>query len=139
MGRCARSRCSRARCSWAHFARPRRQDLTGSKLEKLCELAAITLNKNAVHGDVSAVSPGGVRVGTAALTSRGFKEADFVAVAGFLHRAVQIALTIQAGSGKALKDFVAALDKHADIVALKHEVEAFAAKFPMPGFSTDDL
>ncbi|MFN4352980.1 MAG: hypothetical protein ACK4F6_19460, partial [Hylemonella sp.] len=42
----------------------RPQGLTGSKLEKLCELAGITLNKNAVYGDRSALSPGGVRVGT---------------------------------------------------------------------------
>ena len=34
----------------------------------------ITLNKNAVVGDVSAMTPGGVRVGTPAMTSRGLKE-----------------------------------------------------------------
>jgi len=56
---------------------------------------SITLNKNAVHGDVSAFVPGGVRIGTPALTSRSFKENDFVKVADFLHRAVQIALRIQ--------------------------------------------
>ncbi len=32
-------------------------------MEKVCELAHITLNKNAVFGDSSALSPGGVRVG----------------------------------------------------------------------------
>ena len=108
-------------------------------MEKLCELAAITVNKNAVHGDVSALSPGGIRLGTAALTSRSFQEADFVTVAGFLHRAVKIALAIQTVSGKQLKDFAAALDKHPDIAALRGDVEAFAAKFPMPGFDTHDL
>merc|ERR550514_2675099 len=36
--------------------------LTGSKLEKVCELASISLNRNAVHGDASALSPGGVRI-----------------------------------------------------------------------------
>lgn len=40
----------------------------------------ITANKNAVFGDKSAMSPGGIRLGTPALTSRGFKEADFVKV-----------------------------------------------------------
>ncbi|CAM6000924.1 unnamed protein product, partial [Sphagnum balticum] len=34
----------------------------GNKVEKVCELAHITLNKNAVFGDSSALSPGGVRV-----------------------------------------------------------------------------
>lgn len=37
--------------------------LTGNKVEKVCELAHITLNKNAVHGDSSALAPGGIRVG----------------------------------------------------------------------------
>merc|ERR1711862_483894 len=32
--------------------------LTGSKVEKVCELASISLNRNAVHGDASALSPG---------------------------------------------------------------------------------
>jgi glycine hydroxymethyltransferase len=35
----------------------------GNKVEKICELAHITLNKNAVFGDSSALSPGGVRIG----------------------------------------------------------------------------
>ena len=35
----------------------------GNKVEKVCELAHITLNKNAVFGDSSALAPGGVRVG----------------------------------------------------------------------------
>jgi glycine hydroxymethyltransferase len=37
----------------------------------------ITLNKNSVPKDLSAVVPGGVRLGAPALTSRGFVEADF--------------------------------------------------------------
>merc|ERR1712084_121567 len=45
--------------------------LTGSKLEKVCEAASISLNRNAVHGDVSALSPGGVRIGSPAMTTRG--------------------------------------------------------------------
>lgn len=35
----------------------------GNKVEKICELSHITLNKNAVFGDSSALSPGGVRIG----------------------------------------------------------------------------
>merc|ERR1719411_786984 len=37
--------------------------LTGSKVEKVCEAVSISLNRNAVHGDASALSPGGVRIG----------------------------------------------------------------------------
>jgi len=73
----------------------RPQKLTGNKYELICDAASITVNKNAIHGDTSALTPGGVRVGTPALTSRGFKEKDFEAVAEFLHRAVEISLQIQ--------------------------------------------
>merc|ERR1712032_256161 len=45
--------------------------LTGSKLEKVCDACSITLNRNAVHGDASALSPGGVRVGAPSMTTRG--------------------------------------------------------------------
>lgn len=67
----------------------------GSKLEKLLEKCEISANKNTVRGDKSAMTPGGIRLGTPALTSRGFKEEEFKKVAEFLHRAVQLALKIQ--------------------------------------------
>ncbi len=103
--------------------------LTGSKVETLCDACSITLNKNSVFGDKSALSPGGVRVGTPALTSRGFKEKDFEAVAEFLHRVVQLALKIQSGCGsEQLKDFKAAVPSHAEVSELKHDVEEFATK-----------
>jgi len=78
----------------------RPEGVTGSKVEKLCDMVCITLNKNAVLGDRSALSPGGVRIGTPALTSRGFKESDFELVAGFLDRAVKLCVDIQLTSGK---------------------------------------
>eukprot|EP00002_Diphylleia_rotans_P008738 TRINITY_DN18739_c0_g1_i1.p1 TRINITY_DN18739_c0_g1~~TRINITY_DN18739_c0_g1_i1.p1 ORF type:complete len:463 (-),score=78.54 TRINITY_DN18739_c0_g1_i1:157-1545(-) len=113
--------------------------LTGSKIEKLCDLAHITLNKNTVHGDVSALTPGGVRIGTPALTSRGLKEEHFVTVAQFLHRAVQIAITIQEKSGKKLNDFLAALPENEDIKTLAKDVKAFAIQFPIPGWDVSEM
>ena len=110
--------------------------LTGSKLEKVLELMHITLNKNAVHGDVSAMTPGGVRIGAPAMTSRGLKEEDFVKIGDFLHRGVQLALEAQQVSGKKLADFNKAIAEGAfaeKIAAMKVEVEAWAGKFPMPG------
>jgi glycine hydroxymethyltransferase len=50
--------------------------LTGSKLEKACDEVHITLNKNTIIGDKSAVTPGGVRIGTPAVTTRGYMEQD---------------------------------------------------------------
>ena len=43
-------------------------------------LAGLSLNKNTVPGDKSALVPSGIRMGAPALTSRGFEEADFVKV-----------------------------------------------------------
>ena len=97
------------------------------------------MNKNTVHGDRSAQSPGGVRIGTPALTTRGLKEADFVKVADFLDRAVKISLDVQKTSGKKLKDFVAALPSNKDIPVLAKEVATFATSFPMPGFDTETM
>ena len=65
----------------------------------------ITLNKNAVVGDVSAMTPGGVRVGTPAMTSRGLKEQDFETIADLLHEVVELCKRVQKSSGKLLKDF----------------------------------
>jgi len=110
--------------------------LTGSKVEKVFENIHITLNKNAVHGDVSAMAPGGVRIGAPAMTSRGLKEADFEQIGEFLHRGVQFTLEVQAKSGKKLVDFLAALKNEENVKQLKSmrgEVEAWAGKFFMPG------
>ncbi|WFD33076.1 glycine hydroxymethyltransferase [Malassezia sp. CBS 17886] len=113
--------------------------LTGSKIETLCDLAHITLNKNAVAGDTSAVVPGGVRIGTNALTSRSMTEKEMESVGEFLHRAVDIAGVIQKEAGsKLLKDFVAKAttgdgEGRKLILQLSDDVKAFATKFPLPG------
>merc|ERR1712066_1061738 len=73
--------------------------LTGSKVEKVCELASISLNRNAVHGDASALSPGGVRIGAPAMTTRGCTEEDFKYIAQCLDRCCQIALAVQKEKG----------------------------------------
>lgn len=115
------------------------QALTGSKMQTICDFCAITLNKNAVLGDKSALTPGGVRIGTPALTTRGLNEENFRQVADFLHRAVQIALTLQATSGKLLKDFENAVEASAEAKALKRDVQKFITQFPMPGFDTSTM
>lgn len=67
----------------------------GSRVEWVLDLAHITLNKNSVAGDKSALNPGGIRIGTPALTTRGFKEADFVKVADLIHKGVEIAKEVK--------------------------------------------
>merc|ERR1711994_339601 len=107
--------------------------LTGSKVEKVCEGVSISLNRNAVHGDASALSPVGVRIGSPAMTTRGCGTEDFQKIAHFLDRCCAIALKIQAAKGKKLKDFEAGIEANTDIQALKREVEAWAVGFGYPG------
>jgi len=106
--------------------------LTGSKLEKVCEAASMSLNRNAVPGDVSALSPGGVRIGTPAMTTRGCSAEDFLKVAAFLDRALQIALQVQKEKGKKLKDFEEGLKGCKEVEVLRGEVEAFSKGFGFP-------
>ncbi|TFL00810.1 glycine hydroxymethyltransferase [Pterulicium gracile] len=119
--------------------------LTGSKLEKVCDLMGITINKNAVSGDTSAQVPGGIRLGTSALTSRDMTEEDIKTVASFLHRAVQLSLQLQKDAGsKLLKDFVKVAttpgsESYNKVKELRNEVEGFASKFPLPGVETKNL
>merc|ERR1712056_164275 len=107
--------------------------LTGSKVEKVCEAVSISLNRNAVHGDASALSPGGVRIGTPAMTTRGLKEDGFKKIAEFLDRVLQISLRIQKEKGKKLKDFEEGLKDCKEVLALKKDVETFATGFGYPG------
>lgn len=108
-------------------------------MSEACDMCHITLNKNTVVGDVSALNPGGVRIGSPAMTSRGLKEKDFETIAGFLHEVAQECLVVQASSGKLLKDFVKALQGNAKIADIRSRVEAFASTFPMPGFDASHL
>jgi len=115
------------------------QKLTGSKMQSICDHCSITLNKNAVLGDKSALTPGGVRIGTPALTTRGLKEEDFRQVADFLHEAAQIALEIQAVTGSSLKDFESNVATSVAVKALKSKVQSFITQFPMPGFDVETM
>jgi len=114
------------------------RDIDGARVERVMELANMAANKNTVPGDVSAMTPGGIRIGTPALTSRGFTEEDFEKVALYFDRAVNIALDIKSQTGPKLKDFKAALESgpasFPALVALSNEVKDFARAFPTIGF-----
>eukprot|EP01102_Stenamoeba_stenopodia_P001425 TRINITY_DN1123_c0_g1_i1.p1 TRINITY_DN1123_c0_g1~~TRINITY_DN1123_c0_g1_i1.p1 ORF type:complete len:514 (-),score=125.68 TRINITY_DN1123_c0_g1_i1:68-1609(-) len=119
----------------------RAKDIDGARAEKVLEYCNITVNKNAVPGDTKPFVPGGLRVGTPALTSRGLKEADFEKVAHFIDRGISIAIKFnrEGENSKRLKDFQESLEKKksedSELNALRKEVEAFASSFPMPGGS----
>ncbi|CAJ1966836.1 unnamed protein product [Cylindrotheca closterium] len=129
--------------------------LTGSKVDTVLEQVHITANKNSLPGDVSAINPGGVRLGTPALTTRGLKEDDFDQVAEFLHRACNVAIeaqkiaqlevqaefesdpTSRKSKKVLLKDFKSVLANNEGIrqaiESLGDEVETFSTPFYMPG------
>jgi glycine hydroxymethyltransferase len=130
--------------------------LTGAKVDMVLENASMTANKNSLPGDLSAINPGGVRLGTPALTTRGMNEEHFDQVADFLHQGCEIAIEAQDIAGKKLnaqldageitrktrkvllKDFKEVLESDEGIVTkidvLRQNVEDFATPFYMPGY-----
>ncbi|CAN6976640.1 hypothetical protein BRARA_I03353 [Brassica rapa] len=104
--------------------------LTGKVYEKVCEMCHITVNKVAIFSENGVISPGGVRIGSPAMTSRGCLESDFETMAEFLYRAALIASAAQREQGKSLKSIYHCKD----IADLRNQVEAFASQFAMPAF-----
>jgi glycine hydroxymethyltransferase len=93
--------------------------LTGSKVEKVMDALHITINKNSIVGDKSAATPGGIRLGTPAMTTRGCTPADFEKICDFCIKAIEITKRVQEKCGsKMMEDFVPfiALDEEVPIV-----------------------
>lgn len=64
-------------------------DITGKELEKRLDEVHITVNKNAIPNDPqSPFITSGIRVGTPAVTSRGFKEPEMLKIADWIYDAV---------------------------------------------------
>jgi len=115
--------------------RPRGID--GARVEKVLEASFITVNKNSVPGDKSALVPGGLRLGAPALTSRGFEEDDFSRVVDFMDEGIQIAIEAKPKTKK-IVEFIEFINKDEEtkkkIENLQNRVENFARGFPIPGF-----
>ena len=88
---------------------------SGSVASKALDKCGITVNKNSIPFDSgSAVNPGGIRIGTPAVTTRGMDEESIKQVADFIHEGITNR-------------------KDADYMAeLKERVFAFNRQFPMP-------
>lgn len=68
----------------------RELDVNGSEAEERCDLARITLNKNAIPYDPrQPMIASGIRVGTPSVTTQGMREAEMRQVASFIARAVR--------------------------------------------------
>ncbi|GMI92582.1 serine hydroxymethyltransferase 3, SERINE HYDROXYMETHYLTRANSFERASE 3 [Hibiscus trionum] len=112
----------------------------GARVEKVLDMASITLNKNSVPGDKSALVPGGIRIGSPAMTTRGFKEKEFTAIADFIHEGVQITIDAKglvSGSSK-LQEFLKFVVSPefpltGKVSDLRGRVEALTTQFPIPG------
>merc|ERR1712173_353935 len=104
----------------------RKNGIGGAQCEKVLEECQIALNKNTVPGDISALVPGGIRLGTPALTTRGLVDSDMKQVAIFIHKGIQIAKEIKRkANSEKLKDFMYSLNSHnwIEINQLKNEVK----------------
>jgi glycine hydroxymethyltransferase len=115
----------------------RPQALDGARVEGVLEQINIACNKNSIPGDKSALTPCGIRIGTPAMTSRGFGEKDFERVADYIDQSIKICKEVQSGLPKEankLKDFkakIAAGDVE-KINTLKKEIAAWCHTFPLP-------
>lgn len=90
------------------------RDVTGKDLEKALDKAGITVNKNTVPFETrSPFITSGIRVGTPAVTSRGFGEPEMVLLADWIDRTVK-----NIDDESALKD-------------IRSEVSELCAKFPL--------
>jgi glycine hydroxymethyltransferase len=68
----------------------RNKNVTGKVAEEALGLAAITVNKNMVPFDTeSPFVTSGIRLGTPAMTTRGFKESEFIEIANLIDQVIQ--------------------------------------------------
>ncbi len=89
--------------------------VTGKEAQTVLDEVGITLNMNSIAGDTrKPLDPSGIRFGTPAITTRGFKEADCKEVAELL---------IETLKNK---------DNEAKKKEIHEKVKALAAKFPIP-------
>jgi glycine hydroxymethyltransferase len=92
----------------------RNKGVTGKEAEKALELADITANKNMVpFDDKSPFVTSGIRFGTAAVTTRGLKEADMERIVRWIDRVIQQP------------------DSEKEAAAVKAEVNEFMGSWPL--------
>ena len=118
----------------------------GARVERVLELCGVASNKNTVPGDKSALKPGGLRLGTPAMTSRGFQPEDFRRVADIVDRAVILTQKLDKsarehaesrgaknpGTVKAFHEYLGEGEEISEIVLLRQEVEDWVGTFSLP-------
>jgi glycine hydroxymethyltransferase len=92
----------------------------GKDAEKALDRAAITVNKNAIPFDVNPpLNPSGLRLGSPAVTTRGFKEAEMREVGGLI------------------AEVLTRISDERAIAAVRSRVGALAARFPLYQWKLD--
>jgi len=106
--------------------------LNGFQFEHVAELCNISVNKNTILGDTSAINPSGIRIGTPAMTSRGFTCDDFTFVAEILDQVQKLAKKISDSSEiKTQAEFRKnAVTFNEDINTIRTNVVTYCEKFP---------
>lgn len=125
----------------------RSKGIDGARAERVLELCGLVTNKNTVPGDTSALMPGGIRLGTPALTTRGLVETDMTKVVEFFDLAVKQAVELKAkatkAEGKKLSGFMEYLEGNKadlpEIKAIKDDVAAFSRGFAAIGFDVNTM
>jgi glycine hydroxymethyltransferase len=113
----------------------RSKGLTGARFERLLEMCSISVNKNTVPKDTSALNPSGIRIGTPAMTSRGFMEEDMEFTANILNDCAKLCKVISDEVGPAPIDAFATFCEdryYAAIHTLKRIVNNYCNKFVLP-------
>ena len=83
-------------------------DISGKKLERLLDEVYITVNKNSIPDDPRSPNvTSGIRIGTAAVTTRGFGPAEMVQIAEW----IKLVITDFENSAPAIRQGVEALCK----------------------------
>ncbi len=108
---------------------------------EVLEAAGMTVNKNTIPKDPgSAFYPSGLRLGSPALTTRGFKESDFEKVGDWISRAIKAAPGYTLPTEKTervgyIKKFKAEIKENAELKNIREEIKEFTKDFPVPGIA----
>ena len=98
----------------------------GKIYERALDMVGLTLNANALPSDKGgAFRPSGVRLGTPAITTRGFSEKEMKTLAGWMKEVADIC--VDAKSEENLDKYTEKLDK------IAKEVQEIALRHPVPG------
>lgn len=102
--------------------------VNGKFYEKALDMVGLTLNANSLPGDKGgAFRPGGVRLGTPAITTRGMGVSEMEKIGDWMFEVVKICQ--KAGTEDKLEDFVDELEQ------IHEEVKKLALSFPVPGIN----